>query len=233
MVAKLHAAKIHHAVHHRDLDVLALAGTVRLVQRREEPDREMQPRAGVADLRAGDEGRSIGNAGRAHRPAHRLCHVLVCLEIGIRARRAEALDRAHDELRIDLVDLFPREAEPLEDAGAEVLHHDVGLLQQVDEHLLALGRLHVDDDRALVAIEHREVERVGVRHVAQLPARGIALGRLELDHVGAHPREQLRARRARLHMRHVENANTLESFHMLAASVVSVVSVVISFLRSD
>src|SRR5207253_9132704 len=89
----------------------------------------------VADLGAGDEGSTVRNAGGAHGAAHRLCHVLVRLEIGIRARRAEALDRAHDELRIDLVDLFPREAEPLEDAGAEVLHHDVGLLQQVDEHL--------------------------------------------------------------------------------------------------
>src|SRR5262249_1753464 len=36
---------------------------------------------------------------------------------------------------------------------------------------------------------------------------------LELDHVRAHPREQLRARRARLHVGHVEDSNSFECFH--------------------
>ena len=112
---------------------------VRLVQRAEQPDRQMQSGARVADLRAGDERRAVGHAGGAHRAAHRLRDVLVRLELGIRAARAEALDRAHHDLRIDLVDLLPREAEAVEHAGAEVLHDDVALLQQVDEHLLALG----------------------------------------------------------------------------------------------
>src|SRR6185295_467692 len=127
--------------------------------------------------------------------------------------RTEALDRAHHDLRIDLVDLLPGEAEAIEHAGAEILHDDVALLQQIDEHLLAFGALHVHGDRALVAVEHREVEAVGLRHVAQLAARRVAHRILELDHVGAHPREQLRAGRARLHVRHVENPHTLESFH--------------------
>ena len=40
--------------------------------------------------------------------------------------------------RIDLVDLLPREAEPVEHAGPEILHDDVALLQQFDEHLPCL-----------------------------------------------------------------------------------------------
>jgi len=187
---------------------------VGLVQRGEEPDRQVQPGAGVADLRARDEGRAVGNAGGAHGSAHRLRDVLVGLEVGVRAARAETLDRSHHDLRVDLVDLLPREAEAVEHAGAEVLHDDVALVQQVDEDRLALGALHVDDDRALVAVEHREVERVGVGHVAQLPARRVALRRLELDHVRANPREQLRARRPRLHVGHVEDTDSLESFHV-------------------
>jgi hypothetical protein len=89
------------------------------------------------------------------------------------------------------VDLLPAEAEAVEHARPEVLHDDVALLQQIDEHLLALVRLHVHGDRALVAVEHREIKRVRVGDVAQLPTRGIALRILELDHVRAHPREQL------------------------------------------
>jgi hypothetical protein len=43
MVAEFDPAQVHHAVHHRHLHVLALPGPVRLVQRREQSDREVQP----------------------------------------------------------------------------------------------------------------------------------------------------------------------------------------------
>jgi hypothetical protein len=213
VIAELHAAEVHHAVHHRDFDVLALPGAVRLVQCAEEADREMQPGARVADLGAGDERRAIGHPGRAHRPAHRLGDVFVCLEIRVRTGRAEALDRAHHDLRIDLVDFFPRKTEAIEHPRAEVLHDDVALLEQLDEHCLAFRRLHVDRDRALVAVEHREIQAVRVRDVPQLSSRRVAYRRLEFDYVRPHPREKLRARRSRLHVRHVENANSLECFH--------------------
>ena len=43
-------------------------------------------------------------------------------------------------------------------------------------------------------VEHREIEAVDVRDVAQLPARDVALaGPLDLDHVGAEPGQKLRA----------------------------------------
>ena len=186
---------------------LAMACAAGLVQRSEKPDGEMEARSRVADLGTGHERRPVGDSGGAHRPAHRLRDVLVGLEVGVRAGRAKALDRAHDDLRIDLVDFFPREAEPLQHARSKVLHHDVALLQQVDEYLLALGALHIDGNRALVAVEHREVERVRGWHVTQLAARRVALRRLELDHVRAHPCQQLRARRPRLHVGHVEDAH--------------------------
>src|SRR5215831_9416096 len=63
VVAELHAAQVHHTVHHRHLDVLPLAGLVGLAQRGEQPDREVQPGARVADLRARDEGRTVGEIG--------------------------------------------------------------------------------------------------------------------------------------------------------------------------
>src|SRR2546425_11168872 len=83
------------------------------------------------------------------------------------------------------------------------------LLQEIDEHLLAFGALHVDGDRALVAVEHREIQAVSIRNVAQLAAGRVPLGILELDDVRPHPGEELRARRAGLDVRHVEDADAL------------------------
>ena len=65
-------------------------------------------------------------------------------------------------------------------------------------------------DRALVVVQHREVEAVHAGDVAQLAARGVAFaGALDLDHVGAEPCQQLRAGRARLHVREIENADAV------------------------
>src|SRR6185369_12902972 len=59
----------------------------------------------------------------------------------------------------------------------------------------------------------REVQRIGLGNVAQLPARRVADRILELDDVGAHPCQQLAARGTSLDMRHVQDSNTLECFH--------------------
>ena len=54
------------------------------------------------------------------------------------------------------------------------------------EDLLALGVLGVDRDRALVAVQHGEVEAVLPLHVAQLRAGDVAhTGTLHLDAIGA------------------------------------------------
>src|SRR5678816_3073084 len=92
----------------------------------------MQPGSGIADLRTGHKRRTIQSARSAHRAAHGLRNVFIRLEVGIRTRRSEALDRAHHYPWIDLVDLLPRKTEPVEHARAEVLHDDVCLLYTSD-----------------------------------------------------------------------------------------------------
>src|SRR5262249_3845967 len=67
--------------------------------------------------------------------------------------------------------------------------------------------------RTLVAVEHREVQRVSVGNVAQLVARHVARARtLDLDHVRTEPRKQLRARRAGLYVRKVDDLDAFEGF---------------------
>ena len=63
----------------------------------------------------------------------------------------------------------------------------------------------------LLLVEHREVERVDIGDVAQLAARHVAgAGALDLDHVGAEPGQQLRAGRAGLHVREVDDLDAVE-----------------------
>src|SRR3954466_7013264 len=101
--------------------------------------------------------RAVVEAGGGRGAAGALRDVLVHLAVLVRAG-AEALDRRHDHARVDLLDLLPGEAHAIERAGREVLHQHVALLDQRGEDLLALGILGVDRDRALVVVQHREVQ---------------------------------------------------------------------------
>ncbi len=180
------------------------------------PSARCRPGAAVADLRAGDERRTVAEAGGRGRAAGALRDVLVDLAVFVRSG-AEALDRRHDHARVELVDVLPGQAHAVERAGREILDQHVAGLDQLVEHALALRVLGVDRDRALVVVEHGEVERVRALHVDQLAARDVADARtLDLDHVGAEPGEQLRAGRTRLHMREVENAHAVERLAGLA-----------------
>src|SRR6202012_2258256 len=121
----------------------------------------------------------------------------------------ESLDRGHDHLRIEALDLLPGETHAVEHAGSEILHQHVAGLDQRGQDFLALRVLGVERDRALVVVEHGEIQAVHVRNVLQLAAGDIAdAGTFDLDHVGAEPCEQLRAGRARLDVGEIEDANT-------------------------
>ncbi len=86
MVTEFHATKVHHAIHHRHLDILALAGPICLIERSEQANGQMQSGAAIADLRARHERRPIRNAGCTHRTTHRLRDVFIRLEFGVGAR---------------------------------------------------------------------------------------------------------------------------------------------------
>jgi hypothetical protein len=131
----------------------------------------------------------------------------------------EALHRRDDHLRVQLLDALPGEAHAVERAGAEVLDQHVAFADQRLEHLLALGLLGVQCQRALVAVEHREVQRVGIGNVTQLGAGDVArAGALDLDHVRAEPGQELRTGGAGLHVGEVDDLDAVEWFgaHMSA-----------------
>src|SRR5262249_33564297 len=137
LVAQLDAREVEHAVLHGAQHLLATAGALALDQRAADAEREMQPGAAVADLRAGDERRSLAEAGGRGRAAGALRNVLVDLAVLVRAG-AETFHRRDDDARIGLVDVVPGQPHAVERAGREILHQHVAMLDQALEDLLAL-----------------------------------------------------------------------------------------------
>src|SRR5262249_13243356 len=216
LIAQLDPGEVEHAVLHGAEHALPASGAGALIERADDAEREVQPGAAVADLRAGDERRTLAKAGGGGGAARALRDVLVDLAVLV-GTGAEALDRGHDHARIGLVNVLPGQAHAVERAGREILHQHVAVLDQPIEDFLTLGMLGVDGDRTLAAVEHGEIEAVGAFDVAQLAAGDVAhTGPLDLDHVGAHIGEQLRAGRARLHMGEIEDANAVERLAGLA-----------------
>ena len=176
----------------------------------------MQAGAAIADLRAGHQRRALAEAGGRGGAAGALRDVLIDLAVLV-GTRAKTLHRRDDHARVGLVDVLPGQAHAVERAGREILDQHVAMLDQALEDFLALGMLGVDRDRALVAVEHREIEAVLALHVAQLAAGDVAdAGTLHLDAVGAHVAEELRAGRARLHVGEVEHLDAVERLAGLA-----------------
>ena len=189
LVAHLDPAQIEHRVLHGDLDPLAAPGLFPLQQRRQDAGDQVNPRSTVADLGAGAGRWAVLPAGRAHRSAHGLGDGLVSLALDEGAG-PEALARGVDDAWIDLPNRLPGETLAVERPGTEVLHQQVADLDEPGEDLLALVGLGVDGDRALVAIEHGEIQAVDVGQVTELLAGDVAAARqLDLDDVGAEPRQ--------------------------------------------
>src|SRR5205085_3291108 len=92
LVAQLDAREVQNAVLHGAEHLLAAAGADALVERRHDAEREMQPGTAVADLRAGDERRTLAEARGRGRAARALRDVLVNLAVLVWAG-AEALHR--------------------------------------------------------------------------------------------------------------------------------------------
>ena len=112
------------------------------------------------------------------------------------------------------------EAEPLHHAGPEILQHDVGREAQGARRREICGVLQVEDDRALVAIDRSEVLGVarrlrgGRRAGERRPlAHPVALGRLDLDHVGAQVGEQHPAERAGGDLAELDDADAEKGKH--------------------
>lgn len=102
------------------------------------------------------------------------------------------------------------EAEPLHDAGPHAFDHDVGLRDQRASDGHAFGGLEVQAQPELVAVEGVEQRAVVADPRRAERASEFALGRLDLDHAGAHVGQQHRAGGPGADLREVDDLQALE-----------------------
>src|SRR5207249_3029504 len=98
----------------------------------------------------------------------------------------------------------------LHEAGGEVLHHDVGALDHLQEELAPGRILEVDRHAALVGVEDKEEHRIEPGHLRTIAARLLAARRLDLDDVGAEPAQELGAGRAGFELGEIENPDAAQ-----------------------
>src|SRR5439155_1293987 len=209
-------------VEEREIELLPDTALLAVRKRGADRDRGVHPGDDVGDGNAGAlrpaARRIVGLAGDAHHPAHALDHEVVAGALAVRAGLAEARDRAVDEARIDLLQVFVGKAVAREVAELVVLDEHVRDLRELARELLPLGLGDVERDRFLAAVGRGVVGRVLA--VAPVPvlhpgrtesARVVARARtLDLDHVGAEIGEVLPRPGAGEHARKIEYADVRE-----------------------
>jgi hypothetical protein len=174
--------------------VLAAAGRHALIERGEDAHGAQHAGAGVADRGAGLDRRGVGQAVHPHGAAHRLGDHVEAEIVRVRAVGREALHLGEDQARVELRQARPVEAEPRESAGRHVLDQHVGLPDHAREQRLAFFALEVAGDAAFIEVVEDEIMRVGIGTVGETPApRLAAVGLLDLDDLGAEPRQRLGA----------------------------------------
>src|SRR3989442_3071704 len=135
---------------------------------------------------------------------------LEVLVVGVRPAAAEALDRGRDDPRIDPTKVLVPEPEPLHRARTKVLDEDVGALDHPREKGAPFGRFEVERHALLVAVQQQEEPGIEVGPLRQCAAPRLAPWRLDLDDVGAEPRQHLGATRPSLVLREVEHHDPVE-----------------------
>ena len=164
------------AVDHRRVDHLAPAAGRPLEQRREDPD-DQEHRA-PAEVRPHVQRRHglvrgtdrVQGAGQAE---------VVDVVPGPRRERAVLAPAGHagvDQARVAGQHLVRPGPEPLQDAGPQALHEDVGAVQQAEQDLAAGRRLQVDGDARPAAVD---------RVVLRADQQRSAAGPVDPDHVRA------------------------------------------------
>ena len=202
---------LRHRLEHRHLDVLPFAGSLAMQQRSQQCVHGIQPGDPVGDHRGHVARRLVaGQLEHRRHAAGRLDQVVVGRPARVGAV-APVADQPHvDDPRVHPRDVGVGQTQACHRGRTDVVDDRVGALAQPQQRVSPLGPPDVERHAALVAIGVQE-ERphvavpLGTRH-----PHHVALGRLDLDHVGAVVGRDLRGVRPHQHRRHVHDAKTAQ-----------------------
>ncbi len=198
------------AIEERYIQMLAAAGLVAIEQGARDRGERVNAGRHVAQPEHRERRRPVGVAN--HVGHRRVAHpdVIVARAIGERPGLPESRDRAHDEPRIDLADLFPAETHPRDRSRRIVFEQDIHRGQQFLDDRETLGFLGIEAEALLAAVLLHEVRAAPILQKRK-GAREISLGRnLHLDDVGAELGHQPRHGRTRERLGEVQNLVTVK-----------------------
>ena len=196
-------------IEHRDVDKLPFAGLFPLIERQQNTDRGIHAGSDIGDGDAGAR-RFVGIAGGGDNAALALNQEIVSLDVAIRTVLAVAGERAINQPRIQLAELFITEPKPAGDTRRIILEENIRALRQLLQNLPPLFFLDVDGQAALVAIEPNVTGRKPLHH--RIPgANHVAdAGPLDFDHFRAHVSEQAGRKRARQHLLESQDLDSIQ-----------------------
>ncbi len=184
---------------HADVDVTALARALRLDHRRQHRDGGHRAACGeVAPLHVGQGQLACGRPHLVQHPRQRHEVQVVTGLVRPGTRLPVARDGDHHQLRVERVQALGVQAHALQHARAEAVDHDVGGGQPVAQGV-EVGFASEVDLAALLAVVERLEQRAE-------RTRRVALGRLDLDDLGAQVGQHAGAERARQVAREVDHA---------------------------
>lgn len=185
-----------HGLEHRHLDELSFAGALAMHQRAQGGEGE-----GEADRLVGDDGRRIAGNLIARRPSHQvgdaeagLDGVVVGRQLAVGPVGRVAVGADIDDVGLDLADLLVAQPQAFDGLRPEGVHEGIGAFDHLEQGGTRPFVLQIEAERSLVAIDVK-VGRTHARSPAWLAdvTDRIALGRLDLDDVGALVGQQHRA----------------------------------------
>ena len=198
-----------HRLEHRHLDELAAAAGRAFEQRGQHRVGQRQACGLVGDQRRDVLGLAAVVAQQAGQSAGGLDHVvergLAFVGAALAEARRDAIHQPWVQRRRRLV----AQAQALDGGQPHVVHQHVHRRQQPLDHRHAVGLLEVDAQRALVAVDRQEDRAHAARPARHaVGTHAVALGRLDLDHVGAVVAEDLGGHRPQHDGGQVEHSHT-------------------------
>ena len=198
---------------HAEIDPLTLGSIVACEQREHHSDRAEIRRRMIGLQAERTHRRVIRKAVDVKHPAERGQHGVVRDVIAIWTGLSERRNRAQHERWILPMQNFPAKPELVHRAGSEALDNDVGAARELKQDVGAARMLEVQRQRALVEIVEPEKEAaIAMRQIVEEGADAasvVAVGRLDLDNVGAHVAQDSRAELCAM-SRQVEDAQARE-----------------------
>ncbi len=174
---------------------MAAPGALTLDERRLNADHAIETGENIGKCNADLLWRAIGFAGQIHDARHALDHEVIAGACRIGAGLAETCNGTIDQSLVEALQALVIEPEALEAAELEILDHDIGVLDEIDD-AGAIGLVaEVSGDRAFAAIAGVEIggcPLIVALDEGRPPGAGIvALRAFHLDHVGTEISERL------------------------------------------